>query len=133
MFSTSTNGGAQRTPSNAGAMEAKIHGMADSLRRQRDEAHRKSLTAAERVRLVQQEAEAMAATVDNMQNQYKTLQEKAAKAKKVETLATQVQEKTQQVRLVFGLCYSVCPDRMCMPCVVFLVQGIQTALPYESY
>jgi len=78
-------------------MEAKLAGMADALRRERDESHRVRLMAEERLRLVAEEAQALENAVKKLQDQYKGLQEKAGQTKTVKDLEATVAGLTKEV------------------------------------
>lgn len=53
----------------------KMHNMAESFRRERDDALRLKMTATERLRLVSSEADALQATIENFQKQLKELKD----------------------------------------------------------
>jgi uncharacterized protein YlxW (UPF0749 family) len=59
------------------SLEAKIQNVAATLRQKRDEAHRTQQLALERLRLVRQEADALEATVKDLQSKLETVQNQA--------------------------------------------------------
>ena len=85
------------TMTTAATMEDKLHGVAASFRRERDEAHRRQWTAKERLRLVEQEAQAMAVTVESMEKDYKALQQKMGNEQELQTLMRDVELLTKEV------------------------------------
>lgn len=99
---------AARTTAPSATMEDKLHGVAASFRRERDEAHRRQWTAKERLRLVQQEAQAMAATVESMEKDYKAMQQKMGSEQELQALMRDVDLLTKEVRAsARGACMSV--------------------------
>ena len=80
------------------SVEDKLHTMAANFRRERDEAHRRQMTAKERLRLAEQEAAAMTATVAVMEKDYKALQQQMGNEQDMQNLAKDVEMLIKEVR-----------------------------------
>lgn len=79
-------------------MEDRLHGLADSFRRERDDALRRKMTAQERLSLKKQEVEATSATLKNLQNKQNQLKDHASKTEQNEDLQKEVFRLTKEVR-----------------------------------
>jgi hypothetical protein len=90
------------TTTNTTTVEDKLHGMADSFRRDRDDAQRRQMTASERLHLTQQEYAAMRATVESMMTEHQRLMEMQEAGQVVRALKDQVELLTKEV------CVCVC-------------------------
>jgi uncharacterized protein YlxW (UPF0749 family) len=90
------------------SLEAKIQSVAATLRQKRDEAHRTQQLALERLRLVRHEAEALEATVKDLQCKLETVQNQAggsARAKdELEKLYKDVDMLSKEVRIIHFAC-----------------------------
>ncbi|GAX23051.1 hypothetical protein FisN_15Hh049 [Fistulifera solaris] len=78
-------------------MEDRLHGLADSFRRERDDALRRKMTAQERLTLKKQEVDAMAVTLKNLQEKQKQLKAHMSKAEQNEVLRKEVLQLTKEV------------------------------------
>lgn len=78
-------------------MEDRLHGLADSFRRERDDALRRKMTAQERSSLKKQEVEAMSASLKNLQEKQQQLKTHMSKAVQNEEMRKQVQQLTKEV------------------------------------
>jgi hypothetical protein len=89
-------------PSNldADSMEDRLHGIADSFRRERDDALRRKMTAQERLTLKKQEVDAMATTLKNLQDKQKQLKVHMSKAEQNEELRKEVLQLTKEVSVM---------------------------------
>ncbi|GAX25680.1 hypothetical protein FisN_15Lh049 [Fistulifera solaris] len=78
-------------------MEDRLHGLADSFRRERDDALRRKMTAQERLTLKKQEVDAMTATLNNLEEKQKQLKVHMSKAEENEELRREVSQLTKEV------------------------------------
>ncbi len=81
-------------------MEDRLHGIADSFRRERDDALRRKMTAQERLTLKKQEVDAMATTLKNLQDKQKQLKVHMSKAEQNEELRKEVLQLTKEVSVM---------------------------------
>ena len=81
-------------------MEDRLHGLADSFRRERDDALRRKMTAQERLSLKKQEVEAMSATLKNLQEKQKQLKVHLNKAGQNEELRKEVLQLNKEVSVI---------------------------------
>lgn len=93
-------------------MEDRLHGLADSFRRERDDALRRKMTAQERLSLKKQEVEAMSATLKNLQDKHKQLKIHLDKADQNEELRKEVLQLTKEVSpILVAACLAVLPRK----------------------
>jgi predicted RNase H-like nuclease (RuvC/YqgF family) len=83
-------------------VEARLHNVAASFRKSRDEAHREHQLAVERLTLATQESEALQKTVNDMKAQLEALQKKAGSSqerqRELQQLQTDVAMLNKEVR-----------------------------------
>jgi hypothetical protein len=91
------------------AIVDKLHGVMAGMRRERDELHRKKALAEERLRMFQEEKEALEKTSANAQVQLKALQESGNEdaIQHVLELEKEVLRLNKEVRLMFARAVSI--------------------------
>jgi peptidoglycan hydrolase CwlO-like protein len=91
----------------------KLQGFEATLRRERDDAHRENQLAAERLRLVQEEAAALQKTVQALRDKIQVIQNESGETapKEIVEYKNNVEDLTKQVRRV-PCCVVVMEERM---------------------